>query len=198
MSKQIKTALLIVDVQPTFCEGGSLPVDGGNLVAERIGDLLARDHGYDMVVTTQDWHIDPGKHFNQNPDFVNTWPRHGVAGTAEAELHPSLVPLAGKITFQVKKGEYEAAYSGFEGVDGGGTSLDEILSMGNIKRIETAGLAFDYCVKETALDGVKLGYEVIVLKSLTAPVSQETAAHAELELQSAGVQICGNFSERRR
>ena len=93
----IKTALLIVDVQPTFCEEGSLPVDGGNFIAKRIADLIGGSHEYDMVVTTQDWHIDPGAHFDDQPDFANTWPRHGVAGTPEAELHPSLIPVLEKI-----------------------------------------------------------------------------------------------------
>ena len=187
MSK--KTALLIVDVQPTFCEEGSLPVDGGNFVAKKIGELIGGSHEYDMVVTTQDWHIDPGAHFDLHPDFANTWPRHGVAGTPEAELHPSLTPVLDKINVRVKKGQYAAAYSGFEGTDEHGTFLHEILSEAGIQRIETVGLAFDYCVKETALDGIKLGYEVEVLKAFTAPVSSETAENAMDELKLAGVQV---------
>ena len=190
----IKTALLIVDVQPTFCEEGSLPVDGGNFVAKKIGELIGGSHEYDMVVTTQDWHIDPGDHFDLHPDFANTWPRHGVAGTPEAELHPSLAPLLDKINVRVKKGQYAAAYSGFEGTDEHGTFLHEILSEAGIQRIETVGLAFDYCVKETALDGIKLGYEVEVLKAFTAPVSSETAENAMDELKLAGVQINQDFT----
>ena len=190
----IKTALLIVDVQPTFCEEGSLPVSGGNLIAKKIGHLLGESHEYEMVVTTQDWHIDPGDHFGVQPDFANTWPRHGVAGTPEAELHPSLTPVLDKINVQVKKGQYAAAYSGFEGTDQHGTFLHEILSKAGIQRIETVGLAFDYCVKETALDGVKLGYEVLVLKAFTAPVSLETAEAATDELELAGVKINQDFS----
>ncbi|MBG01079.1 MAG: nicotinamidase [Acidimicrobiaceae bacterium] len=197
MTIKSKIALLVVDVQPTFCEGGSLPVNGGNSVAQRISQLLSGGHGYDMIITTQDWHIDPGEHFHENPDYIDNWPKHGVAGTAEAELHPALKPFLDQITFQVKKGEYDAAYSGFEGVDERGVTLDELLTSGNITRIETAGLAFDYCVKETALDGVKLGYEVIVLKPLTAPVSKESANIAEQELLSAGVQISEELEERK-
>ncbi|MBN39657.1 MAG: nicotinamidase [Acidimicrobiaceae bacterium] len=191
----MKTALLIVDVQPTFCEEGSLPVDGGNIVAKKIGDLIGGSHHYDMVVTTQDWHIDPGAHFDLHPDFTNTWPRHGVAGTPEAELHPSLTPVLDKIDVRVKKGQYAAAYSGFEGADENGTFLHDILSQAGIQRIETVGLAFDYCVKETALDGMKLGYEVEVLKAFTAPVSLETAENAMVELKLAGVQINQDFSK---
>ena len=150
-----------------------------------------------MIVTTQDWHIDPGGHFHGSPDYIDSWPKHGVAGTAEAELHPALKPVMDQITFHVKKGEYDAAYSGFEGADERGVSLDELLTSGNITRIETVGLAFDYCVKETALDGIKLGYEVIVLKSLTAPVSKELANIVEQELRSAGVQISEDSEERK-
>jgi len=190
----IKTALLIVDVQPTFCEEGSLPVDGGNLVAKKIGDLIGGSHGYDIVVTTQDWHIDPGSHFSVQPDFANTWPPHGVAGTPEAELHHSLTPVLDKVNVHVKKGQYAAAYSGFEGTDDHGRSLHKILSEAGIERIETVGLAFDYCVKETALDGIKLGYEVEVLRDFTAPVSLETAEAAKDELEQAGVQINQDFS----
>ena len=89
-----RRALLVVDVQPTFCEGGALPVAGGNDVAEAIARYAAaRRDRYDLVVTTQDWHIDPGEHFSEHPDFVDTWPPHGVAGTTEAELHPALSEL---------------------------------------------------------------------------------------------------------
>ena len=107
-------ALIIVDVQPTFCEGGALPVTGGNAVAEAVAAYVEAHRGdYQLIVTTQDWHIDPGAHFSETPDFVDTWPPHGVAGTDEAEMHPALANVNADVT--VKKGQYEAAYSGFEG-----------------------------------------------------------------------------------
>ena len=99
-----------------------------------------------------------------------------------------------KVNVHVKKGQYAAAYSGFEGTDDHGRSLHEILSEAGIERIETVGLAFDYCVKETALDGIKFGYEVEVLRDFTAPVSLETAEAAKDELEQAGVQINQDFS----
>ena len=103
-------ALIIVDVQPTFCEGGALPVTGGNAVAEAVAAYVEAHRGdYQLIVTTQDWHIDPGAHFSETPDFVDTWPPHGVAGTDEAELHPALANVNADVT--VKKGQYEAAYS---------------------------------------------------------------------------------------
>ena len=122
----LRRALLIVDIQPTFCEGGALAVAGGNAVAERIADFVTEyQDEYDLIVTTQDWHIDPGSHFSENPDFIDTWPPHGVAGTPEAELHEAVASLP--IDDSVKKGQHAAAYSGFEGVNREGTPLERIL-----------------------------------------------------------------------
>ncbi|CED92371.1 MAG: isochorismatase family protein [Actinomyces succiniciruminis] len=181
-------ALIIVDVQPTFCEGGALAVAGGNAVAERVAAYAAahRDD-YDLVVTTQDWHIDPGEHFSETPDFVDTWPPHGVAGTAEAELHPALAELAPDVS--VKKGQYAAAYSGFEGVDETGAGLDALLRAHGIEALDVVGLAESHCVKETALDGVRGGYRVRVLTDLTAPVSPEQGEAARTAMAEAGVEL---------
>ncbi|MBM6978471.1 MAG: isochorismatase family protein [Actinomyces succiniciruminis] len=181
-------ALIIVDVQPTFCEGGALAVAGGNAVAERVAAYAAahRDD-YDLVVTTQDWHIDPGEHFSETPDFVDTWPPHGVAGTAEAELHPALAALAPDVS--VKKGQYAAAYSGFEGVDETGAGLDALLRAHGIEALDVVGLAESHCVKETALDGVRGGYRVRVLTDLTAPVSPEQGEAARTAMAEAGVEL---------
>ena len=88
-SAQRRTALLVVDVQPTFCEGGALPVEGGNDVAANVADLLAGEHGYDLVVTTQDWHIDPGDHFSDEPDFVDTSPPHAPSRPTSASTSSS-------------------------------------------------------------------------------------------------------------
>src|SRR5690625_356856 len=162
-------ALLVVDVQPTFCEGGALGVDGGNAVAERIATYAARHRDdYALVVTTQDWHIDPGDHFSDTPDFVDTWPPHGIAGTPEAELHPALAGLAPDAS--VKKGAYEAAYSGFEGKDDGGTSLVQILTSAGVTEVDVVGIAESHCVKQTALDALGEGLRVRVLQDLTVPV----------------------------
>ncbi|GIJ00580.1 nicotinamidase/pyrazinamidase [Sediminihabitans luteus] len=184
-------ALVVVDVQPTFCEGGALPVTGGNDVAQRIAEH-ARAHrdAYDLVVTTQDWHIDPGPHFAtppDEPDFVDTWPPHGVAGTAEAELHPALADLSPDAS--VKKGEFQAAYSGFEGADVAGKTLAEILESAGIGSVDVVGLAESHCVRATALDAHALGLDTTVLTDLTAPVSPELGAAAREELRAAGVRL---------
>lgn len=181
-------ALLIVDVQPTFCEGGSLPVEGGNDVAHAVAAYasLHRDR-YDTLVTTQDWHVNPGAHFSNDPDYVDTWPPHAVAGTEEAELHPALSELYPEVT--VKKGENQAAYSGFEGLDGEGRMLASILADLEITDVDVVGLAESHCVKATALDAVRAGLRVRVLTDLTAPVTPEQGEAARREMADAGVTL---------
>lgn len=184
-----RRALIVVDVQPTFCEGGALAVDGGNAVAHAIAAYVA-DHRdrYDVVVTTQDWHIDPGRHFAtppEEPDFVDTWPVHGVADTAEAQLHPALADLAADAG--VKKGQYDAGYSGFDGADDDGRTLTQILD--GITAVDVVGLAESHCVRATALDAVRAGMSARVLSDLTEPVSEELGKAAREELRAAGVEI---------
>ena len=182
----LRRALLIVDVQPTFCEGGALAVAGGNAVAERIADFVTEyQDEYDLIVTTQDWHIDPGSHFSENPDFIDTWPPHGVAGTPEAELHEAVASLP--IDDSVKKGQHAAAYSGFEGVNREGTPLERILRDAEISDIDVVGIAESHCVKETALDAIDLGWPTRVLRDLTVPVAEELGVAAREELRQAGV-----------
>ncbi|MCL2092159.1 MAG: isochorismatase family protein [Micrococcales bacterium] len=181
-------ALIVVDVQPTFCEGGALPVAGGDRTAQAVADYAAahRDR-YALVVTTQDWHVDPGEHFSSDPDFVDTWPAHGVAGTAEAELHPALAAL--NPDAQVRKGEFAAAYSGFEGVAPDGRSLAAVLVDADIDAVDVVGIAESHCVKATALDAVAEGLTTRVLTDLTVPVTPEAGAAARLELAAAGVEL---------
>ncbi|MPV48674.1 MULTISPECIES: isochorismatase family protein [unclassified Pseudactinotalea] len=181
-------ALVIVDVQPTFCEDGALGVEGGNAVAQRIADFAdARRSNYDLVVTTQDWHIDPGSHFSPTPDFVDTWPPHGVAGTPDAELHPALADLHPEVS--VKKGAYEAAYSGFEGRDEEGTDLATLLRAAGVTALDVIGIAESHCVKETAIDGVGEGFEVRVFTDLTVPVTPEQGQQAREAMARAGVDL---------
>lgn len=180
-------ALIVVDVQPTFCEGGALPVAGGNAVAQRIADFAAAHRGaYSLVATTQDWHIDPGPHFSDHPDFVDTWPPHGVAGTAEAELHPALAGLHADVT--VKKGQYRAAYSGFEGATADGQTLEKVLRDAGVTDVDVVGLAESHCVAQTALDAEAAGFATRVLSDLTEPVSEELGVAARERMRAAGVE----------
>ncbi|MDO4665055.1 MAG: isochorismatase family protein [Actinomycetaceae bacterium] len=181
-------ALLVVDVQPTFCEGGELGVEGGNQVAADIADFV-RDHrgDYALIITTQDWHIKPGEHFSDNPDFVGTWPPHGIAESENAKLHPALADL--DTDHAIKKGQFEAAYSGFEGESEAGYSLLKILRDAGVDSVDVVGLALSHCVKETALDAQKRGFAARVITRLSAPVSPELGEAAVAEMKAAGVTV---------
>jgi nicotinamidase/pyrazinamidase len=181
-------ALIIVDVQNDFCEGGSLAVAGGAAVARSISSLLASaDHGYDYVVATKDYHIDPGGHFANEPDYAHSWPVHCVAGSPGAEFHPDLAtePIAAVF----RKGAYAAAYSGFEGLDDAGTPLADWLRAHDVDAVDVAGIATDYCVRATAADAAANGFSTRVLLGLTAGVAPGTTAEAITELRDAGVGV---------
>ena len=181
-------ALVVVDVQNDFSEGGSLAVVGGGMVAAAITDYLATNaDDYDTVVATRDRHRDPGAHFAAHPDYVDSWPPHCVVGTTGAELHPALD--TSRIDEVFDKGAYAAAYSGFEGVSAGGTSLANWLRARDIDAIDVAGLATDYCVRATALDARREGFAVRVLDDLVAGVADESSARARDEMRGAGVEL---------
>jgi nicotinamidase/pyrazinamidase len=187
MTPRQTRALIVVDVQNDFCEDGSLAVAGGAAVARDITALLASGHGYDHVVATKDFHIDPGGHFSDTPDYKVSWPRHCVAETAGAEFHPDLDPSAVEAVF--KKGHHSAAYSGFEGVDDSGTTLADWLGRRGVEAVDVVGIATDYCVAATAADAVRAGLRTRVLTGLTAGVAPESSTAALDELRSAGVEI---------
>jgi len=206
-------ALIIVDVQNDFCEGGSLAVPGGAAVAGAISEYLdANNSEFDYVVATQDWHVDPGSHFSDAPDFKDSWPPHCVAGTRGADLHPDLDTEY--IDAYFRKGQFAAAYSGFEGLlapedavptgerqagglaaaagalepDEDAIGLDDWLQSHDVEDVVVVGIATDYCVKATALDAVQAGYGVTVLRSLTAGIAEDLEdAVAEMELGGADV-----------
>ncbi|WP_203336043.1 nicotinamidase [Nocardioides limicola] len=188
------TALIVVDVQNDFCEGGSLPVAGGARVAHDIAELLrARAAGvgdaphWDHVVATQDHHVDPGEHWSEEPDFVDSWPVHCRAGTDGAAFHPNLDPQPFEAIF--RKGERAAAYSGFEGRSSDGTSLADWLRSRGVTQVEVCGIATDHCVRATAIDAAREGFATIVMLPLCAGVSPETTEVALAEMRAAGVLI---------
>jgi nicotinamidase/pyrazinamidase len=179
-------ALIIVDVQNDFCEGGSLAVTGAGAVVRAINALLAGDHGYDHVVATKDYHVNPGTHFADQPDYVDTWPRHCVAGTTGAEFHPELNTAPVEVVFH--KGAYTAAYSGFEGA-ADHTSLTDWLRARGVGEVDIAGIATDYCVRQTAADATRAGFKTRVLVDLTAGVAPGTTAEALDEMRGRGVEL---------
>jgi nicotinamidase/pyrazinamidase len=179
-------ALLVVDVQNDFCEGGSLAVTGGAAVAAAVSAHI-RTGGYDHVVATRDHHVDPGAHFSAEPDFVDTWPAHCRARTPGASFHPDLDVAAIEAVFD--KGDYTAAYSGFEGAEPGGTTLGEWLAARGVTAVDIAGIATDHCVRATALDAVRAGLTTTVLLELCAGVRPHTTERALAELAAAGVTV---------
>jgi nicotinamidase/pyrazinamidase len=183
-------ALLVVDVQNDFCEGGSLAVRGGADVAGAISEhVRAHAADYAHVVATRDHHDDPGGHFAEQPDFLDTWPPHCVAGTEGAELHPRLERDPIEAGFD--KGERAAAYSGFEG-SSEGVALADWLRAHGVDAVDVVGIATDHCVRATALDAVAAGFATRVLLPLTAGVSEATTDAALEQLRTAGVELEGS------
>ena len=191
---QMEKALIIVDVQNDFCEGGSLAVEGGHAVAASITDLVGLDRAggrYDYVVASKDWHINPGEHFAEpgtNPDFVTSWPVHCAAGTQGAAFSPKLQVALDEVFL---KGQYSNGYSSFEGVSGSSedVGLRDWLAERGVEAVDVVGIATDYCVRATALDAVTAGFETSVLVAHCAGITSDTSVAALEELGSAGVTI---------
>lgn len=187
-------ALIVVDVQNDFCEGGSLAVAGGADVAAAVTDLIGEaPAGYRHVVATRDHHVDPGDHFSATPDYVQSWPVHCVAGTEGVGFHPNFAPAvaSGAIAAVFDKGAYAAAYSGFEGTDENGAGLADWLRARGVTEVDVVGIATDHCVRATALDAVREGFTTHVLLDLTAGVSEATTERALEEMREAGVELSG-------
>jgi nicotinamidase/pyrazinamidase len=183
-------ALIIVDVQNDFCEGGSLAVAGGAAVAAKISQLLAAEPDrWDHVVATKDHHVDPGTHFSDQPDFVDSWPRHCVVGTDGAQFHPNLA--TDRIEAVFHKGEWQAAYSGFEGTAEGAEKLADWLRRHEVDSVDIVGIATDHCVRATALDAAREGFATTVLLDLTAGVAHDTTQVALDKMREAGVTLRG-------
>jgi nicotinamidase/pyrazinamidase len=179
-------AIVVVDPQPDFFEGGALPVAGATRTAERIAQyLLARSDEYSMKIVTQDWHLDPGEHWSSDPNFVTTWPVHCAADTSGARIHASLAEQSWDVV--IRKGLHEGAYSGFDGLSQNGSTLAEELAAASIGSVTVVGFATDHCVKATALDARRLGFDVTVLLDLCAGVAPETTDAAISEMSDAGI-----------
>ncbi|GAA1763585.1 isochorismatase family protein [Luedemannella helvata] len=180
-------ALIIVDVQNDFCEGGSLPVTGGAAVAAGISAALRAGEGrWDHVVATKDYHVDPGAHFGNPPDYVNSWPVHCVVGTGGVEFHPALD--TDRIEAVFEKGQHAAAYSGFEG-HAGSIGLAAWLRMRDVDAVDVVGIATDHCVRATALDAAAEGFDTTVLLDYTAGVAAETTEAALSAMRQAGIAL---------
>src|SRR5699024_1036847 len=156
--KSMYKALIIVDVQNDFCAGGSLGTERGDEGARGINELLQSEHDYDVIVATQDWNIDPGTHFSEQPDFVDPWPANCVAHSDDARMHPDVD--VSKIREYFRKGEYTAAYSGFEGhaASDGSTLLAQWLNDAGVAEVDVVGIATDNCVLAASRDALTAGF----------------------------------------
>jgi nicotinamidase/pyrazinamidase len=180
-------AVLVIDVQNDFCEGGSLAVAGGAEVARGVTARLA-EGGYEHAVATREHHVDPGDHFSGSPDFRHSWPPHCVVGTSGVSLHPDLDTSRIEAVFD--KGEYSAAYSGFEAF-AEGTSLADWLHERGVDTVEIVGIATDHCVRATALDAARLGFATEIRLDLTAGVAAASTEAALGEFRDAGIRTHG-------
>ncbi len=176
-----RDALILVDVQSDFCPGGALPVPEGDRVVPPLNALLQRVRAF--TVATRDWH--PPTHCSFKPQG-GIWPIHCVAGTPGADFHPAL--HTARVAQVISKGTRpdEEAYSGFQG-----TELADLLRKKGVRRVFVAGLATDYCVKATALDAVKNGFEVTVLEDAIRGVEVHPGdcARALEEMKRAGIRL---------
>lgn len=185
-------ALLVIDVQNDFCEGGALACEGGAAVAKKISEYLERED-YDVVFASRDWHDAAGTnsgHFaepGQQPNLVTSWPVHCVANTSGAEYHPNLDTR--KIDIDIYKGQGQNGYSIFEGVDKAGVSFETLLRQKNIQEVDVVGIATDHCVLASSLDANSAGLKVRVISSLTAGVSPASTEAAIDKMIDAGVAV---------
>ncbi|SEF99238.1 nicotinamidase [Billgrantia desiderata] len=176
------TALLVVDMQNDFCEGGALPVKGGSALVPGINaEIDAARRAGALVVASRDWH--PVDHMS----FVHRgghWPVHCVQDTPGAGFHPQL-SLPDDVIRLSKATAFDSdAYSAFEG-----TGLADYLRERGIVRVAVCGLAMDVCVRATALAARRESFYVIVLDALTATVAPDARGHCRRELEEAGIEV---------
>ena len=157
-------ALIVVDVQNDFCEGGSLPVAGGAEVAADIAELLRTGRrtpsaGYDHVVATQDHHIDPGDHWSPRPDYVDSWPRHCVVGT-DGRGASTRTSTRSRSTRSSSRASTRRRTRGFEGARRRRHGLaDWLRGRARSTEVDVCGIATDHCVRATALDAARPGFD---------------------------------------
>ena len=187
-------ALIVVDVQRDFCTGGSLAVPNGNAVIPPLNDAVARCHEAGApVYASRDWHPAVTRHFQ---DHGGPWPPHCIAGTVGAEFHPNLQLPSGTII--VSKGQTSTAhgYSVLEGMTPSGLLLPADLERRGVRRLLVGGLATDYCVRQTVLDALQAGFDVVVATDAVAGVNLEPgdATRALDDMRAAGAKIRASFS----
>ncbi len=176
----LDSALILVDIQNDFCPGGALAVIEGDQIVPAVNWLMPK---FPLVISTQDWH--PANHISFN-DRGGPWPPHCVQGTRGAELHSGLQTDTIAHYFRKASSPDKDDYSEFAGKDDRGRTLDEVLSSHGVKKLYVVGLATDYCVLETVLDGLKHGYEVFAVTDAMRAVNVNPADGEEALQKMAG------------
>ena len=168
---QGKDALVVVDVQNDFCPGGALAVADGDKVIAALNRYIERFQKLRLpIFATRDWHPEKTTHFKT---YGGIWPPHCIQGTWGAEFRADLRLGADAVVVSKGLGADEESYSGLDGRDDPGTGLAELLRARGIATIFVGGLATDYCVKHTVLDGLKQGFRVVLLADAARPVNLE-------------------------
>jgi nicotinamidase/pyrazinamidase len=189
-------ALLVIDVQNDFCEGGALAVAGGAAVAGKISKFLESTR-YDLVVASRDWHDADNNnsgHFADSgvePNYKTNWPVHCVAETNGAQYHPNLNTEA--IGEHIFKGQGQNGYSIYEGITKSGQTFDDLLNAHQVDEVDVVGIATDHCVLASALDSKSHGLKVRVISSLTAGVSEVTTEAAIDRMIDSGIEVVASL-----
>ena len=185
---QGKDALLVIDVQNDFCPGGALAVTDGDQVVPALNRYIERFEKSQLpIFATRDWHPEKTRHFKAHGGL---WPPHCIQGTQGAEFRPDLKLPAGAVIISAGMAPDEEGYSGFEGRDDRGIGLAELLRQRGVERIFVGGLATDYCVKQTVLDGLKHGFKVVLLGDAVRGVNLQAgdSERAVAEMLRAGAE----------
>ena len=188
----MRNALLVVDLQNDFVEGGALPVPGGTQVVAHVARHVRHFRSeYAFVVATRDLHEDPPDHFSDQPDYINTWPPHGIKGTAGAVLCTPISNLVREKIIQavLDKGRHAAALSAFEAQDPRGHLLVDVLREQRVDHIDICGFITEYGIKASALDARKHEFQVRILVNLCGAANPEAGKLAFEEMKTAGCQL---------
>lgn len=179
------SALLLVDIQNDFCPGGALAVSEGDQIVPAVNSLLPL---FPFVAASQDWH--PSDHISFK-DRGGPWPPHCVAGTEGAELHPEINDLEIDARLRKATTSDKDAYSAFEAADEAGRPLDQVLKEKGVNSLYVVGLATDYCVRASVLDGLKNGYDINVVTDAVRAVNvaPEDGEKALEEMRQKGARL---------
>jgi nicotinamidase/pyrazinamidase len=188
-----KDALILVDVQNDFCPGGALPVTDGDRVIPVLNRYIDKFIKAGLpIFATRDWHPEKTSHFTTGG---GPWPPHCLQGSRGAQFHPNLKLAPDVVIVSAGMGADEDGYSGFLGRDDSGAKLADLLRQRGVERIIVGGLATDYCVKHTVLDGIKEGFKVVVLRNAVRGVNLDPgdSERAFEEMSRAGAMITSEW-----